>query len=95
MPKRITAAPTPLDDIDYAKNALAWACSAPLAAVCDAFPVRRKSRTVGIASASDDGHTARAYRIETVQGGKTGTQPNGTESDEKQRAWRSTRDRFG
>ena len=72
------------------KTPLAWACSAALAIVCDAFPVRRKSRTVGIASAMN-GHTARAYRIETVQGGKAGTQPNGTESDEKQRAWRSPR----
>jgi len=43
----------------------------------------------------DDGNTARAYRIEAVQGGKTGTQPKGTESDEKQCTCRSPRDRFG
>ena len=89
MPKRITAAPTPLDDIDYAKNALSLgllrAARGRLRCLSCA-PQKPHGRNRQ--RRRDDGHTARAYRIETVQGGKTGPQPNGTESDEKQRACR-------
>jgi hypothetical protein len=94
MPKDNSGAHfTPLDDIDYAKSALSLGLLRGARGRLRCLS-RAPEKPHGRNRQRDDGHTTRAYRIEAVLAGKTGTQPKGTESDE-QRAFRSLRIRFG